>query len=560
MIRPLAGFVALLALAFLVGGCGQEARSLARVGKSTVTVGDYYDRAAGLEGQYPPLPDSAKAQFLRDMIHRRLMVLEAHNRGLFDDTLVVHYRELKEKELLLQSLGAELAPASVPVSEAEARTLYAARDSTTHVQLIYAFSEVAARSAAELARSGQNFAEIADRFNPPSVLPPGGDIGEQLAGNMVSPLDGYIRHAAPGSIIGPLEAPAQGWFVLRILSRRANPQPPYEVVRDQLMGMLRQRKQRAVVTARVKRLRQAYAVEVLPGGAQTIFRHFNVPSDQSPAPVDAEQRSRPLARWRQEDGEHVYTFGDALVDLQNASRDRPDTAVLPAIEQWILVSILQRVQEAEARRRGIALDPKWRTRLDETVNSYVVDALYQTEVLTAVSAAGPGDAQAAYLRDPRRFERLTSARLEVIEFPDSTAAFGFAGHAGHAAPGASLRAIAAMVPGAPPVRDLDLSFPSTDPEWKMFEPTLLAMSKGDGMGPLLSHGRWIVARLADKQQGAPPFESLDPNVRGVLEQEAVEIARERRFLAFMDELKRFFPVTIDQALLKKLPWPVTRGS
>ena len=116
MNRPLAAVAALAALA-LLGGCGGGSRPLALVGKGAVTVDDYQWAAPGAADQYPVLPDSAKSLFIEDLIRHQLLMLEADNRGMFEDSLVINFRRLKEEELLVQSLGQELAPAGIPVSK-----------------------------------------------------------------------------------------------------------------------------------------------------------------------------------------------------------------------------------------------------------------------------------------------------------------------------------------------------------------------------------------------------------------------------------------------------------
>ena len=553
MNRPFVATSALVIFAFGLAGCGGESRTLAHVGKSTITVDDYLAGAKGAAAQYPFPPDSAKSVFLDDLVRRRLLLEEARNRGLFDDTLTTIYRRTKEQELLGRQLSGELVPSEVPVSEGEVRRLYDERKTSARVQLIYAFSREAAQSAADQIRQGADFGAIADRLNPAGMLPPKGDIGEQLPGNLVSPLDDYIRTAPVGTVAGPLDSPTQGWFVLKIVDRQPHAEGPYETEKGQLLAMLRQRKQRAVAIRAYKQLREGYHVRLEPGGAQRLFLHFNQPADTA---LTAADRSQALARWESPGGAQVYTFGDALVDLQNVEDQKPDGLNLPSIEQWVLLQVTRRVQTAEAKRRGYALDPKWRRELDETVNNYVLDALYSNAIGSEPAAPGPEDAHLAYVRDQRRFEQVDRAMLQTLEFPDSAAVQRFLQHAGHHHGGGDLKAIAASAPGAPAVRDVEITFPSNDPDWQRLAPTLRTMNRGDAIGPFPAHGRLVVAMLMDKATSITPFDKLSPAERAQLDSEAAEFARERKFLALLDELKRRYPVTKNTALLKKLPWPV----
>lgn len=556
MNRPLVASSAVLVLAFGLAGCGGESRTLAQVGRSTITVGDYLTGAKGAAAQYPFAPDSAKAAFLDDLVRRRLLLEEARNRGLFDDSLTVIYRRTKEQELLGRQLSGELVPSQVPVSEAEVRRLYDERKTSARVQLIYAFSREVAQSAVDQIRRGEDFGLVADRLNPAGMLPPRGDVGEQLPGNLVSPLDDYVRTAAPGTVAGPLDSPTQGWFVLKIVNRQPHAEGPYESEKAQLTDMLRQRKQRMVAIAAYKRLREAYHVRLEPGGAQALFHHFNQPSAETPPVVGPAENAQVLARWEGPQGEQTYTFGQAMLDLQNVQDQKPDGTNLPSIEQWVLLQVTRRVQTAEAKRRGYELDPAWKRELDETVNNYVLDALYANAIGSEVSTPGPDDTHLAYVRSQQRFEQIDGTKLETMEFPDSAAVQRFLQHAGHHQGGGDLRAVAAGATDAPPVRDVEITFPSNDPDWERLAPTLRTMNRGDAIGPFPVHGKLVVAMLMEKASSITPFEKLTPAERSQLDAEAIEFARERKFLSLLDELKRRYPVTKNTALLKKMPWPV----
>jgi hypothetical protein len=245
-----------------------------------------------------------------------------------------------------------------------------------------------------------------------------------------------------------------------------------------------------------------------------------------------------------------------MLDLQNIEDQKPDGTNLPSIEQWVIVQVTRRIQTTEAKRRGYELDPNWRRELDETVNNYVLDALYANTIGSEAAAPGPEDAHLAYVRNQQRFEQIDRATLETLEFPDSAAVQRFLQHAGHHHGGGDLRTIAASAPGAPPVKDVEITFPSNDPDWQRLAPTLRTMSRGDAIGPFPAHGRLVVAMLMEKSVSITPFEKLSPADRAQLDSEATEFTRERRFLALLDELKRRYPVTKNTALLTKLPWPV----
>jgi parvulin-like peptidyl-prolyl isomerase len=543
----LAGLIALAPMA----GCSSRGDLLASVGGRPITVDDFLAAARSAQDQYSGPADSAKALLLDDLVRRQLMLRHAQDLGWFRDSLVSNFRRLKEQELLTDAMRRQLAPRNIEVSDAEVRQLYAWRDSSAHIQVIYCYTQGLAKAAADEVRRTGDFAAVAHRFNPPGALPPGGDLGEQSSGNLVQPLDGLLRTAPVGKLIGPLEVPGQGWFVARITRRSARPQPPLEPQRAILKEILRQRKQRAVLVRNQQRLRAAYDLQLVPGGSQALFARMNAGAN-APPNLPPEQLAQPLARWQTPEGEQYFTMRDAVDELRSGQGERPDPGLLPAIEEWILLQSTNRIEATEARRRMIAQDPDWRRQLDEVVNGYVLDSYYAEEV-SAKATPTPDDARAAFERNRSSFGRLDSAKVLVITFPDSASAFGFLQHAGHAG---DLRRAAAMVPGSPPVEELGLRFPPPNLEWARQHDAIARMHPGEGAGPFPVHGGWRVYQLESKTQSSPEMSELEPAQRAALDQQAVEMARERRLTELVEQLRGSFPVELHLDRLKRVPWPV----
>jgi hypothetical protein len=367
---------------------------------------------------------------------------------------------------------------------------------------------------------------------------------------MVQPIDEIVRTAPVNVVIGPVQATGQGWFLLKVLGRRYHAQPPFESQKSQLADMLRQRKQRATAVANYLKLRAAYSLEILPGGGQAVFAYTNPPGPAPPT-LSAEELSRPIMRWQEPGGAHLYTLGDAVVDLNIGGREKPNGMVLPAIEEWLLNEGTRRIQVLEARRRHIPDDPNFRRMIDETVNNYVLDAVYSDEVISK-SATQPGDAEVAYHRHRAQLEKLESATLRVVDFADSATAVKFAEHGAHAG---SLDAALAMLPGAPQAQTLEITFPAASPEWAALEATLAAMHPGNSLGPFATGHGYRAFSVISKKTSIPSFAELDANTRGQMEQEAVEVARERRLNEYLGELRMRFKTEIYPERLKRLAWP-----
>jgi hypothetical protein len=535
----------------LVAGCSSDRGIVARVGARTITVADFKAAARGAQNTYPGPPDSAKVHLLQDLVKRELLLNAAEVRGLFRDTLAVNYRRLKEEEYLAQMVSSSMVPATSPVSDAEVAQLYAWRDSLTHLQVIYLFTRQAAQLALDEVRRTGDFGAVANRFNPPGMIPNAGDLGEGAAGGLVDPIDGIARTAPVGSVTGPVQAVGQGWFLVHVVGRRAQKQPPLEEQRAFLAQMLQQRKQRIAAIQHHLRLREMYALELVPGGSQMIFAHANSPGGVPPT-YTAEELARPLMRWVEPKGPKIYRFADALADLNVGGRDKPNTTVLPAIDEWLLIQGTRNIQVVEGKRRAIPDDPNFRRMLDENVNGYVIEGLYVDEVANK-SQVGPDDARRAYEMDRSRYQRLVGATVDVIDFADSASAMAFGANAGQAT---TLRGAAALSPNPPEVKSVEIHFPSPDPDWERLESTIAAMQQGQALGPYPAGNGYRVFQLISREVTVTPYEALDEATRGGLQQMATEVARERRLEEYLQELRGRFHTELYPERLKRVAWPV----
>jgi len=413
----------LLASAPFVAGCGERPTVLAEVGDRDITVDDFREVLAGNEMNYPADPDSAKRLALRDMMRRELLVVEALKRGLAEDSAAIRYRQNVEDRILVETYYQREAPADIPVSDGEVAEFYAWRDSAAHVLLIYTGEREAADTAIRELRAGRAFADIANQYNLVGTMPTGGDIGFRLAGDLVDPLDEQLRTAPLGQIVGPLQAPTEGWFILQVVERRENPQPPLEEARTGIENMVRQRKQRALATRAYTGLRERYAVETVQGGPQLIFQHFNQmlsrPPGAPPMPEpDAAVLAEPVGRYRDARGNaQEYTFGEALTDMRDARRQRPDVSMMPAIERWIESQLVRRAALLEAKRMHLENEPEIARRIERETTTYLVDGLFTMEITSQVSVE-EADLREAYERRKevlqKPFEALSPAEMNAI--------------------------------------------------------------------------------------------------------------------------------------------------
>ena len=548
---PASAALVLTSLAALLGGCSSKPDVLARVDGEDITVAQFNDVARRAGQQYSGRPDSAKTKLLNDLVQRELLIQGAIHEKMNTTPEYQTYRERLERQMVREAFFQKLMAGPFTASPAEVKTLYDRRATATHTLLAFSFTpDIARRAVADLAR-GEDFATVANRYNPAGMVPPGGDIGWVQPGAMMPPLDDTIRTAPLHRVIGPIEAPGEGWIVLRLEGRRPSPQGTLEQETPQLEEMLRQRKQRLTLLHEIDKLRAQHNVRVLPGAAQAMVGQFR-PKDaaaamKAPPPPGPEVRDKVLATF----SEGKYTLGESYDDVLNGA-SRPNLDVLPSVERWIEAQTLERAALAEAKKRHLADEPDLKQKIRERLNNYLLDAYYQRQVMQRIQVT-PADMAAAFEKYKAGFAELKTARVQSIVLRDSAQAASLAAQAGQVS---SLRDAAAAAGIGARVREEKVVFSKPSPLWSQLRGKIGSMEPGEFAGPYATPGGWLVFQLNEKQQSAPALDSLSAPARAQLQGVAGEVKREQRLTALTDSLRKVIhPVTLYLDRLNRLPWP-----
>jgi hypothetical protein len=422
--RLLALVSVIVLFAILLAGCSYSPRVLAKIGDRTITVDDFLDVASRSQDQYPGSPDSAKSALLEDLVKRELVVIEALQRGLVTPVDQARMLRQAQEQLALTALIRHLAPGDVPVSDAEIQSLYQMRTHEARVLVVFTLDRAACTAALAEIQRGADFGTIADRFNTTGLTPKGGDLGFITPGTLMPVLDAATRDGAIGKVIGPLESPGDGWFLVKVLARRPRQQEPFEQAREVLRQGLRQGKQRVLLNRIQRDLTTQYHVTVEPGAPQVLFARYNAPKDtmkvgDTPVPVPGEptpeEARRVLVRYDGADGKPgTFTLGDAVLELRDGSNLRPNWLVLPTIDQWLRTAVMKRVALIEARRRRLDEEPVLARKARAQMENVLLQTAYETLVLASATITGD-DVRAAYLRHAATFVGKDGAPLEFAE-------------------------------------------------------------------------------------------------------------------------------------------------
>jgi hypothetical protein len=539
---------ALLLLAALAG-CGSDADVLARVGSQTIRRDDFLSAAQLLSNRYPGPPDSAKVHLLQDLVDREVMVQGALREGLHRDTTFLDYRRHLEEQMLRERYFGDLGAIGAKVSDAEVAQVWRWRATESRARVIFTPSAPEIRAAAAELRRGADMGAIADRFNPPGFTPPGGNIGFVPPGMLQNPIDDAVRTGPIGVVQGPLEAPGQGWFLIRVEERRPRAtRPSLEQERPMLVSIIRQRKQREIVLRGLARLSADYGVRVAQGAAQDLIARimpYNI-RGEDPPPLTATESSRVLVAW--EGG--VYTMGDAFQDLRNGQIPRPNFNIMPTVERWLELRAIERTALTEALRRQLNQDPDLQRALRERLNDYLLEGYVAREVL-ARSAVSDSDVRALYAHAGPAPMKLRQASFLAAMIRDSASAAQLAATARQA--GGLREAVTAAGLGSR-VRAESLTFPTDNPLYQGMESSLAPLEIGS-YAAIPAPGGWLVVQLQNKAMTPQSFENLSADERGQLQSLAVDRKRAARLAALTDSLKREIPIAVHWKRLARLPWP-----
>jgi hypothetical protein len=423
-VRLLALVPVLVVLAALLAGCSSGPAVLAKVGERTITADDFMDVARANQGQYPGTPDSARTALLADMVKRELLVSEALRRGLVGAEDQARMLRQAQEQLALRALIQSLAPRDVPVSDAEVQALYRLQATEAHTLVVFTADRAGCEQALAEIQHGAEFGATADRFNTTGMTPKGGDLGFIAPGTLLPVLDTAISDGVLGKVLGPIESPTDGWFLVKVLARRPRRQEPFEQVRERLRQGLQQGKQRVLMNRVQRDLLAQYHVALAAGGPQALFARYNAPKDTlavggSRMPVPAEptpaEARQVLVRYDGAEGKPgAYTLGDAVLDLRDPSKPHPSFSVMPTIEQWLKNMALQRVAVIEAHRRHLGEEPALARQARGQVENALLQAAYETLVL-APATINPDDVRAAFQRHASQLVGKDGVPLEYAK-------------------------------------------------------------------------------------------------------------------------------------------------
>jgi hypothetical protein len=366
---------------------------VATVGNTEITVADFEFAARQhpfAQGDHTP---GAKTELLQDLIDRELLIQEAERLGYTDSPGYESVMRTIRLEILNDELYRALVSDRVEVSRAEIDALYEGRDTEWRLSQIFAFTRSESERARQRLEAGDPFEEVAGASSvEPGTMTRGGDIGYVTAGEMPGKIEKLVRNLAVGEWGGPVFS-GTGYYFVQVTEMRPRERRPFETVEDQLVQILRLRKERALVLDFVQRLKarsnlrqinSSYVVLAERWQNRTAQELLSSGGDLQALGFSEEEQELPLVEYPG----GSYTIRDLFNDLLNSpTMERPPSTSDPLLRLYIEDRVVERLLIDSADRKGIAERPEAARRIAAERGSYLINEIYERVVVPAATVS-----------------------------------------------------------------------------------------------------------------------------------------------------------------------------
>lgn len=259
--------VSLVPFLFACGGPGGSPRErvLAEVNGERITEADFDREAENLPPYMRPILETpnGKRQFLESLITRDLLLQEAMRRGIDRRPEVRSRLGQARRSIVLEALLREVAEKAPGLSEEamrkhyeENRENYEAGDRVRIRQILYR-DRALAEAAARKAKAGEPFEQLMGAAEAAGEK--ASDLGFVERGETDREFEEAAFAAPANSVIGPVRT-VYGYHLLQVLEKKPAGQKPFEEVREEIAGELRESAQREAFEGLVGGLRKSSRV------------------------------------------------------------------------------------------------------------------------------------------------------------------------------------------------------------------------------------------------------------------------------------------------------------
>ncbi len=221
--------------------------AVATIGGSTaVTAGEWSAMVLERGGDSG---DLVARSLLDEAVTRRVLTLEAQERGLDRATEVVEETTRFERQLVLERVN-ELIVGRISVGEKEARAYYEANreefrtPGSVRLSHILVHTKELADSIAAGLEQGESFAALARQYSIDGSASSGGEIGVVSDGSIIEEFNDIVFALEPGAV-SPVLKSRYGYHLFKVTERIPGVVPPYAEVADRIKKQLIEQKTEA---------------------------------------------------------------------------------------------------------------------------------------------------------------------------------------------------------------------------------------------------------------------------------------------------------------------------
>ncbi len=220
----------------------------------------------------------AKKEFLRNLVDRELLLLEASKRGMDKEEEVLRRIERCKKAVILEAFLDDLFRGKDEVAEEEISRFYEENKEKFQIPERIRVRDIVVKTreeAEEIKRriaQGEDFAELARRYSISPTAKRGGDLGYIERGQVGKEFERAAFSLKELGEVSDIVKTTFGYHIIRLEDRQEARQRTLDEVRDEIRQRLRERKRKEILEAHLKELRQKYRVtireELLEGEGQ----------------------------------------------------------------------------------------------------------------------------------------------------------------------------------------------------------------------------------------------------------------------------------------------------
>ena len=437
LITVLIGLLTATMMVF-AGGCSkQEGTVVSKVGDRTIMmeeIEDFFNRR-GFRFASAEMELQAKRDLLDSLINQNLLIIGAFERNLENQEEVLKVVEGERIKFLLEVLFDEKILAKAVPSESEIKDWYVRMGEEIKASHILVDSAAVAQEVLRKLKDGAVFEELAVELSKdPGVKRNQGDLGWFTWGTMVDNFQNAAFQMQPGEISAPVKS-EYGYHIIKLVDRRPlEHRPSYAESKEQIRGLITERRKRTLMQDYVESLRGKYPITIEKATCQFVLNKLeflyppmigNQPrwrNNIDPAQLDLAEKALVLGSYK---GGQL-TLGDYLSNLRRVPPDkRPDFDQYDSLSEIVFQMSLMDILQVEAKALGLENNKKYKTKITRFKELAMADVMRNDSIPYAVEL-DEGEVQEYYDTHKEEFTIPMQYRLLEIQTADEEEAHTYA--------------------------------------------------------------------------------------------------------------------------------------